>query len=225
MQINNSNYQISPPNFQARYLSRSISTAAKNRAEAVIDIYSLNKNDKNFIERVLNLLKGRNLPEDKLAISGRDQKASVKEALNKALKYDGDSDNKVLIAIEDNKNIVGIADYSDYGDICLNTLYMFKNGIQNIGRKSLLLQMLKYVKSRGDVSADIKAERLNNEAKKYYSNLGFIKDKLSSIVELTIFSDDIANKINKIETGSSFNMKKTRFTQKEFDLAEIMKLD
>ena len=63
------------------------------------------------------------------------------------------------------------------------------------------------------------------KAKKYYSNLGFIKDKLSSIVELTIFSDDIANKINKIETGSSFNMKKTRFTQKEFDLAEIMKLD
>ena len=102
---------------------------------------------------------------------------------------------------------------------------MFKNGIQNMGRKSLLLQMLKHVKSRGDVSADIKAERLNKEAKKYYSNLGFIKDKLSSIVELTIFSDDIANKINKIETGSSFNMKKTRFTQKEFDLAEIMKLD
>ena len=161
MQINNSNYQISQPNFQARYLSRSISTAAKNRAEAVIDIYSLNKNDKNFIERVLNLLKGHNLPEDKLAISGRDQKASVKEALNKALKYDGDSDDKVLIAIEDNKNIVGIADYSDYGDICLNTLYMFKNSIQNIGRKSLLLQMLKHVKSHGDVSADIKTERLN----------------------------------------------------------------
>ena len=117
MQINNSNYQISQPNFQARYLSRSVSTAAKNRAESVIDIYSLNKNDKNFIERILNLLKGHKLPEDKLAISGRDQKASVKEALNKALKYDGDSDNKVLIAIEDNKNIVGIADYSDYGDI------------------------------------------------------------------------------------------------------------
>ena len=206
MQIKNTNYQISQPNFQARYLSRSVSTAAKNRAESVIDIYSLNKNDKNFIERVLNLLKGHKLPEDKLAISGSDQKASVKEALKKALKYDGDSDNKVLIAIED-------------------TLYMFKNGIQNMGRKSLLLQMLKHVKSRGDVSADIKAERLNNEAKKYYSNLGFIKDKLSSIVELTIFSDDIANKINKIETGSSFNMKKTRFTQKEFDLAEIMKLD
>lgn len=43
------------------------------------------------------------MPEDKLAISGSDQKASVKEALKKALKYDGDSDNKVLIAIEDNK--------------------------------------------------------------------------------------------------------------------------
>lgn len=75
MQINNSNYQISQPNFQARYLSRSVSTAAKNRAESVIDIYSLNKNDKNFIERILNLLKGHKLPEDKLAISGRDQKA------------------------------------------------------------------------------------------------------------------------------------------------------
>ena len=57
MQIKNTNYQISQPNFQARYLSRSVSTAAKNRAESVIDIYSLNKNDKNFIERVLNLLK------------------------------------------------------------------------------------------------------------------------------------------------------------------------
>lgn len=99
----------------------------------------------------------------------------MKEALNKALKYDGDSDNKVLIAIEDNKNIVGIADYSDYGDICLNTLYMFKNGIQNIGRKSLLLQMLKYVKSRGDVSADIKAERLNNEAKNITLTSGLLK--------------------------------------------------
>ena len=49
MQIKNTNYQISQPNFQARYLSRSVSTAAKNRAESVIDIYSLNKNDKNFI--------------------------------------------------------------------------------------------------------------------------------------------------------------------------------
>lgn len=99
----------------------------------------------------------------------------MKEALNKALKYDGDSDDKVLIAIEDNKNIVGIADYSDYGDICLNTLYMFKNSIQNIGRKSLLLQMLKHVKSHGDVSADIKAERLNNEAKNITLTLVLLK--------------------------------------------------
>lgn len=31
MQIKNTNYQISQPNFQARYLSRSVSTAAKKQ--------------------------------------------------------------------------------------------------------------------------------------------------------------------------------------------------
>ena len=63
MQIKNTNYQISQPNFQARYLSRSVSTAAKNRAESVIDIYSLNKNDKNFI---LDELKQRLTLKDRI---------------------------------------------------------------------------------------------------------------------------------------------------------------
>ena len=61
MQIKNTNYQISQPNFQARYLSRSVSTAAKNRAESVIDIlfiltnlFTIRQEERKMIKILLN---------------------------------------------------------------------------------------------------------------------------------------------------------------------------
>ena len=79
--VNNTNPQ---PNFQARNLSRVVSTA-KNGVKSVIDVYSVDKKDEAFLNRFAEALKGQHLPQDSLMIGGKNAKASVLDAIKNIL--------------------------------------------------------------------------------------------------------------------------------------------
>ena len=104
--VNNTNPQ---PNFQARNLSRVVSTA-KNGVKSVIDVYSVDKKDEAFLNRFAEALKGQHLPQDSLMIGGKNAKASVLDAIKNILSPNRHYDDGLLVAVEDKKNIAGILD-------------------------------------------------------------------------------------------------------------------
>lgn len=220
MQVQTINNSTPQPNFQARNLSRVVSTA-KNGVKSVIDVYSVDKKDAEFLTRFADALKGQKLTEDTFAVSGKDAKGNILDAINHAKKSSG-SESGLLVAVEDKKNIVGLLDYRERGDIDIKTLYMFKNDTQSMGRKALLLQLLKNVKNRVELYAQIRPENLTEKANKYYRTLGFCKERDSA--DLVISNTDLGKKINKIQDSSAISVKDLK-TSKNVNLVDILKLD
>lgn len=220
MQVQNVTPQYSQPNFQARNLSRVVSTA-KDGVKSVIDIYSVNKSDAAFLNRFAESLKGHQLPEDTFMIAGRDPKKSIIDSLKRASeleKYDRDG---VLIAVEDKKNIAGVLDYFEHGDMDIRTLFMFKDDKQSLGRKGLLLQALKNIMKQKDFYAEIPSQNVTHKAHSYYNRLGFNSERKG---DLFIDADKLAEKIDRIQSKSAIEVKDLK-NGKNVDLTDVLKLD
>lgn len=209
------------PDFQARNISRVVSTA-QNGVKSVIDIYSADKKDKVFLKRFAEALKGQTLPEDTLMIAGKDAKASVTDALKHVLAPEKRNADGLLIAIEDKKNIAGILDYRENGDMDIHTLFMFKDDKQSMGRKALLIQALKNIKKEVELYAQIQHNRLTEKTEKYYKSLGFGKERGERA--LLIPDDKLQEKINKLQNNSAISVRELKYS-KNVDLSEVLKLD
>lgn len=216
--VNNTNPQ---PNFQARNLSRVVSTA-KNGVKSVIDVYSVDKKDETFLNRFAEALKGQHLPQDSLMIGGKNAKASVLDAIKNILSPNRHYDDGLLIAVEDKKNIAGILDYREKGDIDINTLYMFKDDAQSMGRKALLLQALKDIKNKGDFFAQIMPQNLKEKSANYYKSLGFSKEKQTG--DLIISDEKLGEKIKNLQNKSAISVKDLK-TSPNIDLINVLNLD
>lgn len=190
-----------PQTFKAKNLSYTISKIPNTTKTSTTQIFSISRVDKPFIEKITNYIKDKKLPKDNLAISGKNQKEEILQTLKKALKLDVNDSEGVLIAIEDNKRISGIASYSENGDYNIDTLYMFKDKNKGTARRALLVQALKNIKKHKFFSADIDSSKLNDDTRKYYSNLGFNKDNVFNNQDLTISNTQLNEKINNIKTN------------------------
>ncbi len=209
------------PQFTARNISRVI-TNTRNGVKSVIDVYKVDQNDASFLKRFTEALKGQTLPEDTLMIGGKEVKASVTDSLNHITAKDKRYNDGLLIAIENKKNIAGILDYRENGDMDIHTLYMFKDNSVHAGRKALLIQALKNIKKEIEFYAQIKTGRISEKAEKYYRNLGFGKERGGH--ELLIPDTKLQEKIEKLQSSPSITVKDFR-APKNVDLTDVLKLD
>lgn len=147
--INNNNFGHAP-NFEANKL-KTITIAANSlkKQSNSVDIYSVNQNDEKFLKELLAKinLKERN---DNAAIS---EKERVNDALNYVItkaRHIGVRDKETcLIAVENNKSIVGMLNFLSKDAPFLKNLVVWNSKNVNVIRSALLTQFIN------------KAERIN----------------------------------------------------------------
>ncbi len=179
------------------------------------DIYSLDSRDKNFVNRLMNLMEHTTLPENTTTIGGRTPKQIALKALNKATSTSkNDYTSKVLISVENDKNITGIISAEEEGDMIVKGMAVWSNGV---ARKGLLHSMLSETKKLKDYSLIIPAENMAGSMKAFCRKLGFFrpKDYQSAYV---VDAPEINKVIKNIEASHNFEVKqykKHNFTNLE----------
>ena len=165
--VNNSNnYQ---PNFQAIKLSTIKKGAQK------IDIFSLNKDDFMFLNKMINRdvqgvdrrILGAANPEDAGEV--------IQNALRKAQFIDKKANNKVLVAVEDNK-VTGVIDLTHNGDTISGLAVTNKS---KTTREGLLHAAFNETNKAEDISLKLplKLSELSSSMKAYFKGFDFMTDK------------------------------------------------
>lgn len=207
------------PNFQGIKV-QTVTTPLKK-----IDIYSLTSKDSGFIEKVLNITKGHQLPEDKLIIGGKNPKevldASLKQAKNIKDNAFIERDT-VLLAVDDNKKISGIANIQFDGDQLISKLASWGKHNSDT-RKSLLLAALKSTTNHPG-EALVTPRNLTNSMKSFFRKLGFKSTKIFGMKDLMVEDTQIKSAINKTSSQINGDIKIYK-RKREIDLAKQLKLD
>lgn len=206
------------PIFQANLVGRASAKIGEKAEKTVVEVYSVSKKDKTFLERFLNILNVNGfLKDEKAAAANGDVKGALKNAIKKAMNMDNaDSYDRVLISVEDNKKITGIIDYGVNGDMNVNSFAAWADNGRSMSRKALLLSALNSTKKAKDYAFEIPLRNLSEKGQQYFKNLGFSVDKKSK--NMFIDFDKLGEKIENIKTKSKFDFKQTR---KEVDLNEL----
>lgn len=206
------------PNFQAVRLSSVTSKAKK------IEVFSINEADKAFIDRMLNVAKGEKFLTDNRIVGGKSVREVYDAALKKAKNIKHWADDRVLIAIEDGKNIAGMMNVESYGDKVIKGLAVW-NG-SNLSRTSLVQTAVNDTKKMKGMALILPSENASNLVKSFFRQMGFKvpKDDKNLMIDFDKFGE-AQKKINKVFDlfGQDVNVKDA--TRYDVDLAEYLKLD
>lgn len=136
-----------------------------------IEIYSLNSQDKPLIDRMLNIVGGQKFNEDNHLIGGANTKEVFRNALKKAKNISGLGSPKVMLAIENNKNITGILSTDLKGDLSLSHLAVWTNNTNT--RLSLIMSAIKEALRYDYTTLFIPREKVSGPIKDFYRHFGF----------------------------------------------------
>ena len=204
--------------FKAKFLSY-----ANINSKEKIELYSLNKTDLNFLNKFFSVLKNTKLNEDNLAIKNTNLNANIIDSLKKTITESQNiKENGIILAIKNSRNIIGIAEYIKKADININLLHLFRNDLQNVVRKSLILQILKNISKQKDFALCINSENLNDKSKNFYSKLGFKKDKIFKSKDIFIDNENIDKTIEKLK--NDIKLISNKLTTKEHDLINMLEI-
>lgn len=205
------------PNFQA-YKLNSIKKGLQK-----IDIYSINTEDKILIDRMLNVAKGQKFPADSKMLGEGTVRNVFDNALKRAKNITPDSNNRVLLAVEDNKKITGIMDIQEAGDMYVKGLAVWNEN--PAAREGLVISALKDVfKSTGDFACLIlPSEKSSNNVKRFFRKLGFKTPRDFGNKNLMVEGENLQSTINKIQDRYGENLIGNK--KIKVDLAKTLKLD
>lgn len=134
------------PNFGASYLrSARIAGGRLKSHENVIDIYSINKDDRDLIEKLMMKidLKER---QDSMAVKEKNTvNSTIRYVLNKALHLDKKSKDGVFIAVKDGKQVTGLLDYTNGESPLLKNLISWHGKDRETSRINLFTEFLRTV--------------------------------------------------------------------------------
>ncbi len=131
------------PAFEANYLRRANITNGMSKVKNdFIDVYSINKDDKDLIQKLLckvDLQERR----DSMAVKEKNNiNSTIRYLLNKALNISDDSKGGVYIAVKNNKQVTGMLDYTDSGVPLLKNLIAWHGKDKEITRVNLFNELL-----------------------------------------------------------------------------------
>ncbi len=206
------------PNFQAYKLS-SITDRAKK-----IDIYSLTSKDEDIIDRMLNVARGQKFPDDSKKLGTGSVKEIFNNALKRAKNITASSNDKVLLAVEDNSRITGIMDIREAGDMHVKGLAVW-NG-NNITRDGLVSTALNdvYKTTKDFACLILPTSKSSDTIKTYFRKLGFKTPKDFGNKDLMVEGHNLQTTIEKIKNQFGDNYIDLK-QKKNFDLKEVLKLD
>ena len=142
-----------------------------------IDIYSINKSDKEFIDKMLNIVKGHELPKDKFVLGGDSSREVYDAALKRAKKLNDYEFDKVLIAVENNKKITGLINIKENGDMNIQGTKKLKDFALIVPEKSISVTMKKIFREMG---FKIPEPKYNKDMVIECEDLGVVGKKLNS---------------------------------------------
>lgn len=191
-------------------------------ANKKIDVYQLTKNDTDFINRALNVIKGQQFPKDTLAIGEGSNRNIFEKALKKVQTH---QNSKTLIAIEDNKRIAGVLDIEDYADNEIKGMTCFGQGKKDT-RESLLFSTIKSLESTNDeaLSVVVKSANLPETIKQFFNKFGFKSEGRGKQKQMFLDFKDFAKNTGKFSAESNFKITKPRGTS-DVPLTQVLKLD
>ena len=206
------------PNFQAYKLS-SIKEKTKK-----IDIYSLTSKDEDIIDRMLNVARGQKFPDDSKKLGTGSVKEIFNNALKRAKNITASSNDKVLLAVEDNSRITGIMDIREAGDMHVKGLAVW-NG-NNITRDGLVSTALNdvYKTTKDFACLILPTSKSSDTIKTYFRKLGFKTPKDFGNKDLMVEGHNLQTTIEKIKNQFGDNYIDLK-QKKNFDLKEVLKLD
>lgn len=206
------------PNFQAYKLS-SITDRAKK-----IDIYSLTSKDEDIIDRMLNVARGQKFPDDSKKLGTGSVKEIFNNALKRAKNITASSNDKVLLAVEDNSRITGIMDIREAGDMHVKGLAVWDGN--NITRDGLVSTALNdvYKTTKDFACLILPTSKSSDTIKTYFRKLGFKTPKDFGNKDLMVEGHNLQTTIEKIKNQFGDNYIDLK-QKKNFDLKEVLKLD
>ncbi len=186
-----------------------------------IEIYSLNSQDKPFIERMLNVVGGHKFTEDKHLIGGENTKEVFRSALKKAKNLSGYGSPKVMLAIENNKKITGIMSTDLEGDLAISHLAVWNKDLHT--RLSFIMSGIKEALRYSYTALCIPSKNYAASGKTFYRKYGFKMPSDSYFKEYCIDPDNLESALYK-HLRSNIEVKFHK-PAKNIDLAEKLKLD
>lgn len=113
-----------------------------------VTIYSINKSDKSLIESLLLKLEAKNRSDANAVKEKNTVNDTIRYVLKKASMLDDKSKDGVYIAVENDKQITGILDFTDSGLPLLKNLVVWGSGNKEVGRVNLFTQFLRSVERK-----------------------------------------------------------------------------
>lgn len=204
------------PNFQALKLQ----TVTKKVGKSVqtIDIYSLNHKDKVLLDRMSEIIKSQTFPEDKKLLGVGGVREIFENGIKRAKSLKDYAFDRVMLAVENGKKIVGIMDIENYGDQRVRGLAVW-NG-DKLTRDSLVRAGVKDTAKMDEFALILPTENTSESLKKYYRGLGFYTPKDSK--DLMIEYDRIKN--TNVINSEDIKIKDFCIKRNK-DLVNILKLD
>lgn len=204
------------PNFQALKLQ----TVTKKVGKSIqtIDVYSLNHKDKALLDRMSEIIKSQTFPEDKRLLGAGGVREIFENGIKRAKSLKEYAFDRVMLAVENGKKIVGIMDIENYGDQRVRGLAVW-NG-DKLTRDSLVRAGVKDTAKMDEFALILPTENTSESLKKYYRRLGFYTPKDSK--DLMIEYDRIKN--TNVINSEDIKIKDFRIKRNK-DLVNILKLD
>lgn len=204
------------PNFQALKLQ----TVTKKVGKVVqtIDVYSINQKDKAILDRMSEIVKSQTFPEDKKLLGADSVREVFENGIKRAKNLKDYAFDRVMLAVENGKKIVGIMDVENHGDQRVRGLAVW-NGDKST-RDSLVRAGVKDTAKMDEFALILPTENKSDSIKRYYRGLGFYtpKDEKDLMIEY-----DKINKINVIN-DKDVNVKDYSL-KRNIDLANVLNLD
>lgn len=196
------------PNFQANYLRTAKQTVKSGlyTKQTPIDIYSIDSRDRDLIEKLLvkvDLVRDR---RDEIVLNGKKRiNETIRYVLNKALHLDEKSQDGVFIAVQNNKYLCGLLDFSNGSSPELKNLTSWRGNKNDITRSNLLAEFLQCVEKANNnrkwydkvnITAYSKPESNGNKWLKQ-NGFGFSDGSESAIRERLVMKSDVISSSRK----------------------------
>lgn len=207
------------PSFRAVKLSTVTSKAKK------IEIFSVNEGDKAFIDRMLNVAKGEKFLKDKGLIGGESIRQVYDTALKKAKNIKDWADDRVLVAVENGKSIIGIMNVEHSGDQIIKGLAVW-NG-SSLTRSSLVQAAVNDTNSMKDMALILPSGNVSTSIKSFFRKMGFKvpKDDKNLMIECENFGE-AQKKISNVFDLFEPNVKvKNMQAKRKVDLEQYLNID
>ena len=206
------------PNFQALKMTN-VKKQLKNGIRD-INIYSIDSRDKDFVERMYNIAKSQNFPEDKKILGAENIRAVYDSALKTAKNLSRWAYDRVFLAVENGNKITGIMEIAGRGDQRVKGMTVWND--DNLTRKALMITAMKDTEKLSDFALILPRQKSPESVKKFYRDMKFSVPRGEH--EMMIECENMKSAVKSLE--NSMDAKVTHHhSTRSVDMAELLKLD